>query len=126
MLSQPLLAGAAPEQIDLLVDQLPGLAVHVVLVAPAGEDISEPLARWGRAVRKPERLHVVEVTADQGVEHVWRELGRTIGFGTASLSLAARPEQQQRRRSGSAARRPPPDLPASELVRLPGVVVGGA
>ena len=89
VLSQPLLAGAAPEQIDLLVDQLPGLAVHVILVAPAGEDISEPLARWGRAVRKPERLHVVEVTADQGVEHVWRELGRTIGFGTASLSLAA-------------------------------------
>lgn len=93
VLSQPLLAGATPEQIDLLVDQLPGLAVHVVLVAPVGEDIAEALERWGRAVRKPERLHVLAVRADQGSEHVWRELGRTIGFGTASLSLAARPEQ---------------------------------
>jgi hypothetical protein len=89
VLSQPLLAEATPEQIDLLVDQLPGLAVHVVLVAPAGDDIAEPCARWSRAVRKPERLHVLEVTAGQGADHVWRELGRTIGFGTASLSLAA-------------------------------------
>jgi hypothetical protein len=94
VLSQPLLAGAAPEQIDLLVDQLPGLAVHIVLVAPAGDDISDPLERWGRAVRKPERLHVVEVRSQDGPEHVWREVGRTIGFGTASLSLAARPAQQ--------------------------------
>ncbi len=45
-------------------------------------------------MRKPERLHVVEVGAGQGSEHVWREVGRTIGFGTASLSLAARPEPQ--------------------------------
>ncbi len=94
VLSQPLLAGAAPEQIDLLVDQLPGLAVHVVLVARAGDDITEPLGRWGKAVRKPERLHVIEFTPEQGSDHVWRELGRTIGFGTASLSLAARPQQQ--------------------------------
>jgi hypothetical protein len=93
VLSQPLLAGAAPEQIDLLVDQLPGLAVHVILVAPAGHDISEPLEHWGRAVRKPERLHVMATRPDQGADHVWRELGRTIGFGTASLSLAARPAQ---------------------------------
>ena len=35
LLSQPLLAGATPDQIDLLVDQLRGLAVHVVLVVPA-------------------------------------------------------------------------------------------
>jgi hypothetical protein len=94
VLSQPILGAATPEQIDLLVDQLPGLAIHVLLVAPVGEDIAEPLERWGRAVRKPERLHVVEVGAGQGSDHVWREVGRTIGFGTASLSLAARPQPE--------------------------------
>jgi len=95
VLSQPLLAGAAPEQIDLLVDQLPGLAVHVVVVAPAGNDamLEGVLDRWARAVRKPERLHVVEVAADQGKQHVWRELGRVVGFGTASLSVAGLGEQ---------------------------------
>jgi hypothetical protein len=100
VLSQPLLAGAAPEQIDLLVDQLPGLAVHVVLVAPTGTDLAEPLGRWGRAVRKPERLHVIDVAPAHGPDHVWRELGRTVGFGTASLSLAARPEAAPKRRLG--------------------------
>ncbi len=48
-----------------------------------------PLERWGRAVRKPERLHVVEVSPGQGSDHVWRELGRTIGFGTA-VAVAGR------------------------------------
>lgn len=89
VLSQPLLGSATPEQIDLLVDQLPGMAVHVVLVAPVDDDITEPLGRWGRAVRQPERLHVVTTGADQGPEQVWRELGRIMGFGTASLSSAA-------------------------------------
>jgi hypothetical protein len=93
VLSQPLLADAAPEQIDLLVDQLPGTAVHIVLVAPAGHDIEDQLARWGRAVRKPERLHVIEAAANRGSEHVWRELGRVIGFGTASLSVAGLEER---------------------------------
>ncbi|MDQ4053971.1 MAG: hypothetical protein M3237_14880 [Actinomycetota bacterium] len=94
VLSQPLLAGAAPEQIELLVDQLAGLAVHVVVLAPAGHDalLEGVLDRWARAVRKPERLHVVEV-ADQGKQHVWRELGRVVGFGTASLSVAGLGEQ---------------------------------
>ncbi len=87
VLSQPLLADAAPEQIDLMVDQLPGLAVHVVLVAPSGENVEERRDRWSRAVRKPERLHLIEVAADQRAEHVWRELGRVTGFGTRSLSL---------------------------------------
>ncbi len=91
VLSQPLLGAAAPEQIDLLVDQLPGLAVHVVLVAPVGADMAEPLERWGRAVRKPERVHVLPDGTGHDPEHVWRELGRVMGFGTASLSLAARP-----------------------------------
>lgn len=88
VLSQPLLADAAPEQIDLMVDQLPGLAVHVVLVVPAGADLEAHAARWSRAVRKPERLHVIEVEADRRGDHAWRELGRVVGFGTASLSVA--------------------------------------
>lgn len=87
VLSQPLLVGAAPEQIDLLVDQLPGLAVHVVLVMPTDAAAGDVVARWSRAVRKPERLHVVEVADHQGVAHVWRELGRIAGFGTTSLSV---------------------------------------
>ncbi len=97
VLSQPLLGAAAPEEIDLLVDQLPGLAVHVVLVAPVGADLAEPLERWGRAVRKPERLHVLPDRAGQDPEYVWRELGRIMGFGTASLSLAARPAQSAKK-----------------------------
>lgn len=91
VLSQPLLAGAAPEQVDLMVDQLPGLAVHVVVVAPAGTDrarLDDTVARWGRAVRKPERLHLIEASAEQDGAHVWHELGRVVGFGTASLSVA--------------------------------------
>jgi hypothetical protein len=87
VLSQPLLAGAAPEQIDLLVDQLPGLAVHVVLVAPSGTDLRDLVERWGRAVRKPERLHVITLPAAHGLEHAWHELGRVIGFGTTSLAV---------------------------------------
>jgi hypothetical protein len=97
VLSQPLLATAAPEQIDLLVDQLPGLAVHVVVVAPAGREhdaaLEVALERWSRAVRKPERLHVVEVASNRGREDVWREFGRVVGFGTASLSVAGLGEQ---------------------------------
>ena len=58
VISQPLLAGATPEQIDLLVDQLPGLAVHVVVVAERGtgsaHEAADLLARWERAVTKPE------------------------------------------------------------------------
>ncbi len=110
VLSQPLLGAAAPEQIDLLVDQLPGLAVHVVLVAPAGADLAEPLERWGRAVRKPERLHVLQDRAGQGPEYVWRELGRIIGL-RYGVPLAGGPSRSAapRSTSASAARSPPPD-----------------
>lgn len=97
VLSQPLLAPAAPEQIDLLVDQLPGLAVHIVVTAPIGRDhdelLEDVLNRWSRAVRKPERLHVIEVAPAQSREHVWREFGRAVGFGTTSLSVAGIGEQ---------------------------------
>ena len=88
VLSQPLLAEATPEQIDLLVDQLPGTAVHVVVVAGPGTDAEALLARWERAVTKPERLHLLEVEPGADPPEVWRALGALVGFGTASLSVA--------------------------------------
>ncbi|GAA4669714.1 hypothetical protein [Nocardioides nanhaiensis] len=90
VLSQPLLHDATPEQIDLLVDTLAGTKVHVVLVAGPDADpdtLAELRERWGRAVKKPERVHVLEVDAADRAE-VWRRFGALVGFGTASLSVA--------------------------------------
>lgn len=91
-LSMPLLADATPEQIDLLVDQLPGTAVHVVVVAETGSpEAPSVLARWERAVTKPERLHLLEVGPGQGCREVWAAYGDLLDFGTASLSVADLP-----------------------------------
>lgn len=100
VVSQPLLAAAAPEQIDLLLDGLAGFEVHVVVTASAphawvvpGEpetDLGVVLDRWGAAVRKPERLHVVLV--DDSPKAAWKAFGRTVGFGTASLGLGGVPD----------------------------------
>lgn len=89
--SQPLLAGAAPEQVALLVDALAGHQVHVV-VTTGIDDEAATLARWSAAVRKPERLHVIE-TDGMEPKDVWQAFGRLVGFGTASLRLdrVARP-----------------------------------
>ncbi len=91
VVSQPLLAGATPEQIDLLVDQLPGTAVHVVVVGERHTGSSEAadlLARWERAVTRPERLHLLEVEPGATPAEVWRAYGALVGFGTTSLSVA--------------------------------------
>ena len=95
VISQPLLAVATPEQIDLLVDQLPGLAVHVVVVAergpgsPSGStEAAALLSRWERAVTKPERLHLLAVEPGATRAEVWKAYGDLVGFGTTSLSLA--------------------------------------
>ncbi len=99
LLSQTALAGATEDQIDLLTTQLPGLRLHVVVTVAAPDGWAEPgdpdtdlasvLTRWRRAVRDPDRLHVVVVPpGDAGRESAWRELGRVVGFGTRSLSLA--------------------------------------
>lgn len=91
VLSQPLLHDAAPEQIDLLVDTLAGTKVHVVLVAGPDVDpaaLTELRERWNRAVKKPERVHVLEVGPGEGRAEVWRRFGELVGFGTASLSVA--------------------------------------
>ena len=87
VLGQPLLAGATPEQIDLLVDGLAGFQVHVVVTAGrpgTAADLAAVCERWAAAVRRPERLHVVEAADPHAA---WRALGRTAGFGTASLRL---------------------------------------
>ena len=88
VLSQPLLAEATPEQIDLLVDQLPGTAVHVVVLGEPGAATEALLARWGRAVARPERLHLLEAAPGQDRTETWAAYGALVGFGTASLSVA--------------------------------------
>ncbi len=98
LVSQAALAGATPEQIELLVSQLPGLRVHVVLTvaAPDGwvepgdpeRDLASVVARWSGAVRSPERLHVVVVPpGEDGRTAAWHALGRVVGFGTRSLAV---------------------------------------
>jgi len=83
--SQPLLASATPEQVALLSDALVGHQVHVVVTTGA-DDESATLERWSRAVRKPERLHVIEVDGMEP-EEVWQAFGKLAGFGTRSLRL---------------------------------------
>lgn len=83
--SQSLLAGAAPEQVALLVDALAGHQVHVV-VTTGIDDEAATIARWSAAVRKPERLHVLE-TDGLDSKHVWKAFGKLVGFGTSSLRL---------------------------------------
>lgn len=98
LISQTALAGASEDEIDLLTTQLPGLKLHVILTVAAPDGWAEPgdpetdltsvLARWRRAVRNPDRLHVVVVPrGDDAREAAWREVGRVVGFGTRSLSL---------------------------------------
>lgn len=84
--SQPLLAAATPEQIDLFLDGLTGFEIHAVVTDAPGTDLEDVLARWGAAVRKPERLHVIELEA-KGPKAAWKAFGKVVGFGTASLGL---------------------------------------
>ncbi|KAA1427631.1 hypothetical protein [Nocardioides antri] len=91
VLSLPLLAAATRPEIDLLLDGLAGLQVHVVLTPRPDEDVDAMVDRWGAAVRKPERLHVVRLE-DPTPKRVWKAFGKVAGFGTASLGLAAVPE----------------------------------
>lgn len=87
--SQPLLAGATREQVALLADALAGHQVHVV-VTTGLDDESAAIERWAAAVRKPERLHVIE-TGGMEPKDVWKAFGRLAGFGTTSLGLEAVP-----------------------------------
>ncbi|HEU5038791.1 MAG TPA: hypothetical protein VFT70_17425 [Nocardioides sp.] len=114
VLSQELLAGCTPEQIDLLLDGLHGFQVHVVVTArrPGGQpvpdwvgpDLGEVVRTWTPVVR-PDRLHVVVVPETEPEQAVWTGFGEIAGFDAADLPLprhwsATRPVP----------RRPYPDL----------------
>ncbi|QSR28218.1 hypothetical protein CFH99_21580 [Nocardioides aromaticivorans] len=87
--SQALLASATTEQVALLVDALADHQVHVV-VTTGNDDEAATVGRWSAAVRKPERLHVVETDGMEPAD-VWKAFGRLVGFGTTSLRLDAVP-----------------------------------
>jgi len=96
VVSQPLLAGATAPQIELLFDGLAGFERHVVVTATAPDawtmagdptqDLGCVLERWAASARRPERVHVL-VTPPDDRAGVWTAFGRTVGFGTASLSV---------------------------------------
>jgi hypothetical protein len=100
VLSHPLLAGCTSEEIALLVDQLPGCAVHVVVTVgrpdprvalfPDDYDLGSVLDRWAAAVRSPDRVHVLGVDPDHP-EAAWHALGSLLGVDTRSLDLPAAP-----------------------------------
>lgn len=94
------MASASPPEIDLLLDALAGLQVNVVLTAGSADDIDDVAARWGAAVRKPERLHVVRLD-DPSPKKAWKAFGKVAGFGTASLGLDGVPEPISARRVAS-------------------------
>lgn len=83
--SQCMLASADRDQIALLVDALHDYQVNVV-VTTGVTDEAPVLERWATAVRKPERLHVLEVDG-ASPKAAWKAFGKLVGFGTASLPL---------------------------------------
>lgn len=98
LVSQTALAGATPDQVDLLTSQLPGLKVHVLLTVAAPDGWSEPgdldadlapvLRSWSTTLRDPGRLHVVVMPrGESGRGAAWREIGQVVGFGTSSLAV---------------------------------------
>ncbi len=97
VVTQPMLAGAASQQIELLFDGLTGFERHVVITASAPDawtlpgdpahDLGRVLERWAASARKPERVHVLVNRPDDRAA-TWAAFGRTVGFGTASLSVA--------------------------------------
>jgi len=97
VVTQPLLAAATSPQIELLFDGLAGLERHVVITAAAPDawtlpgdpahDLGNVLDRWAASARKPERVHVLINRTDDRAG-TWAAFGRTVGFGTRSLSVA--------------------------------------
>lgn len=102
VVGQPMLAAAAPVEIDLFLDGLAGFEVHVVLVAAApvprmpspdeDRDLGVVLDRWAAALGRPDRVHVIvaPATADRD-RSVWAAYGQVLGFDASALRL---PEAQ--------------------------------
>lgn len=98
VLGHPLLAGMTREEIALTVDRFPGFAVHVVVLLGAPDprvslfpdelDLADVLRRWSRAVKSPERLHVLPVDAADPTP-AWQALARVVGFDAGELPLAS-------------------------------------
>lgn len=93
-----LLAGAATDEIALLVDGLAGTQLHVVVLAgvPDGRvglfpdelDLAGVLTRWESAVTGPDHVHVV-VTDPTDSAVAWHALGALAGFDAEWLPLPA-------------------------------------
>ncbi len=90
-ISLPLIGHATRPEIDLLLDALIGMQVHVVLTAMPDDDLDAIATRWGDAVRKPERLHVIRLD-EPSPKAVWKAFGKVVDFGTASLGVADVPD----------------------------------
>ncbi|GAA5141371.1 hypothetical protein GCM10023340_03000 [Nocardioides marinquilinus] len=96
VVSAPLLAAADPARAAQVVESFRGFEVHALLTVRAPDlwtpaddparDLPSVLARWTAAVRRPERTHVL--VCDDDPTATWRAVGRTCGFGTASLAVA--------------------------------------
>jgi hypothetical protein len=98
--SHHLLAGCPPEGIALMVDQLPGCAVHVVVTVgapdpravmfPEDYDLTSVVERWSAAVQKPDRLHLIQVDPDRPND-AWHRFGDVLGINTQGLDLRRGP-----------------------------------
>lgn len=106
VVSEPSLAAATTDQIELLFDGLAGFERHIVVTAQAPDartrigdparDLVHVLDRWRRAARRADRVHVVVAGPDEDPQQLWSRFGRVVGFGTASLSVADLPSPHLR------------------------------
>ncbi|MEP9363274.1 hypothetical protein ABLE68_09935 [Nocardioides sp. CN2-186] len=57
----------------------------------AGQDLVDVLARWAHAVRRPQRVHVIVVSADDPDPHetAWTAFGEIVGFDATRLPLTS-------------------------------------
>jgi hypothetical protein len=95
-----LLAGATPDEIALLVDRLPGTALHVVVTVTAPDarvalfpdelDLVSVLQRWAGAVRSRDRVHVL-VCDPSDPSVAWQALAEVVGFDAVGLDVVAAP-----------------------------------
>lgn len=95
--SHPQLAGCRTEAIALMIDQLPGCAVHVVVTVAAPDrrvavhsddyDLTVLLERWSSVIRRPDRVHVIAADPVRP-EEAWHAFGDLTGIDTRSLDLS--------------------------------------